>query len=67
MKVTGSLLLVVSLQVLLTLGRREAMGVGIPNVLQSIASLSSSSAMQVGMLSNFFGSVEEHYFKQVCA
>ena len=49
-----SLLVVVSLPVLLMLGRRGAVGVSTPNVSQSTASLSSSSLFfQVGMLSHF--------------
>ena len=40
-KVAESLLVIGSLSILLTLGRRGAMGDGIPNVLQSTASLSS--------------------------
>ena len=48
-----SLLMVVSLPVLLILGSRGAMGFGIPDVLQSTGSSSSSSVMQDGMLSHF--------------
>ena len=54
-KVAGSQLVVVFLPVLLTLGRRGAIGIGIPDVLQSTASSSSSaSVIQVGILSNFW-------------
>ena len=49
----GNLLVLMSLPVLLPLGRRGAMGVSIPDVLQSTASSSSSSVMQVGMLFHF--------------
>ena len=65
-KVPESLLVVVSLPVLLTLGRRGAMGDVIPDMLQSTASSSSSSIVQVGTLPNF-RSVEVPYFQEVCA
>ena len=53
-KVAESLLVVVSLPLLLTLGRRGVMGVGIPDVLQSTASSpSSSSVVHVGTLPQF--------------
>ena len=55
---------VVSLPVLPTLGRRGAVGVGIPDVLQFTASSSSSSS--VVQVFTLFRSVEEHYFYQVC-
>ena len=47
-----SLLVLISLPVLLTQGRR-AMGDGVPDVLQST--------------SQFLKSVEKHYFQQACA
>ena len=48
-KVAENLLVAVSLPVLLTLGRRGAIGNSIPNMLQSITSLSSSLSIgQVG-------------------
>ena len=44
----------VPLQVLLTLGRREAMRDGVPDVLQSLSSLPSSlSVVQFGTLPEF--------------
>ena len=61
-----SLLVVVSLPVLLILGRKGAIGVSAPDVLKSTASTLSSSVLQVGMLSHFL-SMEKHYFQQVCA
>ena len=51
-KVAGNILLVVSLPVLLTLGRRGATGNGIPGVLQPTTS-SSSSVVQVGTLTQY--------------
>ena len=52
-KVVESLVVVVSLPVLLIQGRRGAMGVDAPAVLQSIASSSSSFIVQVGTLPEF--------------
>ena len=52
-QVAGSLLAVVSLPVLLTLGRRGAVGVHMANVSHSTA-LSSSSVIQFGMHSHFW-------------
>ena len=49
----GSLLVVVSPPVLLMIGRRGAKGVSAPDVLQSTASSSSSSVLQVDMLYHF--------------
>ena len=54
-RVTRSLLVVVSLPVLLMLGRRGAKGVSTPDMSQSTASSSSSSlVLQVGILSHFW-------------
>ena len=54
-QVTRSLLVAVSPPVLLTLGEKESMGVGTPDVSWSSASSSSSSAVfQLGILFKFF-------------
>ena len=67
-QVAGSLLVIVSLPVLLMLGRRGAMGISAPDVSHSTASSSFlSSVLQVGMPSHLFGLVEKNYFQQLCA
>ena len=50
----------VHLPVSLTLGRRGAMGHGVPDMLQSTTSLTLSSVVMVGKI---FRSVEKHFFE----
>ena len=66
-QVARSLLVVVSLPVLLMLGRRGAVGVGAPDLSQSTASSSSSSlVLQIGMLPHFWINGEVLFLTGLC-